>query len=377
MACPMKKQIIIHVGSVKTGSSYLQRLFSANRSALQEAGICYSAFREDGERFANGNMLRDRTLVSEVRALVESDENNTLLFSEEGLFVGFLSAIPTYFWEHDVKIVAYVRDPVEVIAAWAAELSKPYNAHRGEVRDIEENVSLLCERYGEEMQGFLGCVDYAREGSVIVRPYSRSAFHAGSLEADFFQAVGRVDILDHLPNGIDEAVNPTYNRKYCDVSSTLYSILKKADRLYEYDERLVATINANCQSGDPRSVAETIGSRAPEIMEKLSWVDAEMMKRLPREPSAYASQKFKTGSTGEPAIPVSKPEVEYQLLRLSVARNVSEQNGIDPYSPDLSDEDIALAVERSLQSLEQQHDELLRQRSELLKMRRYARGALL
>lgn len=372
----MKKQIIIHVGSVKTGSSYLQRLFSVNRKALQAGGIFYPAYRECGERFANGNMLRDRTLVSEVQALVDSDDHHTLLFSEEGLFVGFLSAIPTYFWEHDVKIVAYVRDPVEVIAAWAAEFSKPYNALQGDVRDIEENVSLLCERYGEEMQGFLGCIDYAGQGSVIVRPYSRSVFHGGSLEADFFHAVGRDDIMDHLPNGIDEAINPTYDRKYCDVSSTLYSILRKADRLYEYNEQLVATINANCQSGDSRSVADTICSRAPEIIEKLSWIDAELGARCPWDPSVYANPKFRTGIEAAPVARVSRPEVEYQLLRLSVARSVSEANGLDPYSPELSDDEIALALEKSLQSLEQQHDELLRQRSELLKMRRYAGGAL-
>ena len=366
----MKKQIIIHVGSVKTGSSYLQRLFSMNRESLKAGGISYPAYRECGERFANGNMLRDRASASDVQALVESDDCRTILFSEEGLFVGFLSAIPTYFWDHDVKVVAYIRDPVEVIAAWAAEFSKPYNAAQGEIYDIEKNVSILCQRYGEEMQGFLGCVDYAGVDNVIIRPYARSILYNGALEEDFLHAIGRDDINQLIATRIEEAVNPTFSRKYCDISATLYSILQTADRLYEYDERLVSAINRNCKSGDERSVVDTLYSKAPDIVKKLSWIDVELGKRLAWNTEAYTNQKFRMDIYNEPVNQINRHEVEYHLLRISVARNISSRIGFDPYSPCLSDQDISSGIDEVLRYLENKYDELLRQRSELLKMRR-------
>lgn len=368
----MRKQIIIHIGSVKTGTSYLQSLFSANREALKAGGINYPAYRERGSgRYANGNILRDRRAASRLRGLVEATDCRTIILSEEGLFSDIDHVIPEYFWDHDVKIIAYIREPLEVISSWAAEFSKPYNAMHGNIIDIEKNISILCDRYDKDICGLLNSIDVIGEDKFIIRPYSRSNFKKSRLDSDFFYAIGDSDAINLLEKEISHSINPTPSRKYCDISVMLYDILKKSDRLYDYNEFIVNAIHEDCKSGDNRSVSETIHSKFGYISEKLSWINMEIGKRI-----SWKREECQNGKSIHfgPFLPykrLNKFEVEYHLLRRLTALGLSRiSSGISPYSSTLSDKDISIEIERSLNSLERLHGDILQQRSELLKMRR-------
>ena len=373
----MKKKIIIHVGSVKTGSSYLQNLFSANRATLDEGDVCYPAHRESSDRFANGNILRDPAFAAQVKALVTGARHHTLIFSEEGLFAGFLSAIPDYFWEHDVRIVAYIRDPVELIAAWAAEHAKPYNSRAGNVLRVEQNIDVLCDLYADQVRDFLGCADSVGLDKVTVRPYARKLFRDGALESDFFHAAGAPELAKLIQQRPNAIVNPTLSRKYCDISALLYEKLHKSDQLYEYNEYLVDAIYRSCKSGDNRPVVETISERVQDIVDRLSWIDSELAQRFPWNAASYINQKHRMFGPALPLQQVDLHELEYRLLRRTMATSASRLiGGFDPYAVPLSDSAISSQVDKAVVALEQQHGAFLKQKTELLKMRRLAEGAL-
>src|SRR6266581_2143274 len=127
------RQVILHIGLPKTGTTYLQTLFAANRSALAEQGIYYPG--EPGEpsqhmaawdlRGQRARGARDIRQVGQWDALctaVRSTPLPTALISAE-----LLSALTRRqaacavngFPDHDVQVVVTCRDVGRVlVSAW-------------------------------------------------------------------------------------------------------------------------------------------------------------------------------------------------------------------------------------------------------------------
>jgi hypothetical protein len=127
----LRKTICFHIGTVKTGSTYLQKTLWENKAALQEAGLCYLEVtppRFHLPRYANADFLDDPSLHSTARKLIEEADCARILISEEGLFGRPQTMMLPVFDGFQKEVIIYVRRPAELIASWAAEHASPYNA---------------------------------------------------------------------------------------------------------------------------------------------------------------------------------------------------------------------------------------------------------
>lgn len=102
---PMTKQLILHVGSPKCGSTYLQRVMLANRSTLAQCGIKYP--KPAGRHPGNGTIVSD--LDSDGLTDLFGDAH-TLLLSHEDLFSmgGRLSQMGEICQSQDVGLTVLV-----------------------------------------------------------------------------------------------------------------------------------------------------------------------------------------------------------------------------------------------------------------------------
>ncbi|WP_219785665.1 hypothetical protein [Celeribacter sp. PS-C1] len=84
------RQIYLHIGHLKTGSSALQVAFARSKDALREHGYIYPDHRSTelalSGKFTAGNVLPHRLIENLETALDEARPDEKVLFSSEGLF---------------------------------------------------------------------------------------------------------------------------------------------------------------------------------------------------------------------------------------------------------------------------------------------------
>ncbi|MCC2980305.1 hypothetical protein [Sphingomonas sp. IC4-52] len=145
-----ERRAIVHIGHRKTGTTFIQNHFHANRAALLNAGVLYP-FEEANHSFGLSGIFRqdhaeqaptprDRYASDPERARTELDrelhasEWHTLVLSGEVL-TGFsrreLEAFSDWLDRHvaHVRIVFVVRDPVE----WAVSAAQQHLKTRGDI----------------------------------------------------------------------------------------------------------------------------------------------------------------------------------------------------------------------------------------------------
>ncbi|MEB3334024.1 MAG: hypothetical protein VKP70_03470 [Cyanobacteriota bacterium] len=230
----VEKNLVLHIGTEKTGTTSLQKLFAINRELLGEAGIYIPdffgkfnhrlaeyAFEDDGRNDAFTKSLgvfknlqakqklkaeiRDlwRARVSEVSAqtwIVSSEHFQSRLLSVEevGNLWHFLSAI-----YDTITVVVYLRDPVQ--AAFSS-LSTAIKCGRKKVAmgspgdDFDNNCN-----HQKFLERWLAVVP--RE-CMQVRLFDRQHFLDGDLYRDFF-GTSRLDYLDgvELPARENESLS--------------------------------------------------------------------------------------------------------------------------------------------------------------------------
>ena len=124
------KRIILHVGLEKTGTTYLQNVFSSNRERLSHAGILYpEAGVEDGHHYWLAKALGfafqyedfDRTRLAEVKKRFNSELENsdcqTILISSEhfdfNLSIEACEQVKCFLSDFDVSIVIFLRNQID------------------------------------------------------------------------------------------------------------------------------------------------------------------------------------------------------------------------------------------------------------------------
>ena len=128
------RRLVLHVGLHKTGTTYLQATWAANRAALQAHGVCYpGAVGEPRQHHAVRDLLGqrprgvadDRRLTGQWQALtqlVAASPLPTALVSSEGLAVATprqVKAAVAGFPDREVHVLVTVRDLGRVlVSAW-------------------------------------------------------------------------------------------------------------------------------------------------------------------------------------------------------------------------------------------------------------------
>jgi hypothetical protein len=266
-------RLVIHAGTVKTGTTYLQKTFYENRAVLERHGVSYPfVFPPDLHlpRYTNAHFLYNRTRDAEARKAILSAPGRTVLISEEGIFGNVYHLRHPAFEGVPKKVLLYVRPTAEVLGAWAAELSQPYNVagldsesfHPTDrkVLPIDEAIKVASHEYAVSIGRFMEVVDEIGRENFIVRPFERASFVAQDLLTDFFTCLGvdaaavRADPEFRDPG----PTNLSASRKFCDISLAIWRKLNEPRSLGEFNYDLVAAVDQACSSGDARPVVETL-----------------------------------------------------------------------------------------------------------------------
>jgi len=294
------KAITIHVGTVKTGSTAIQKYLWENRDWLLTQGVDYlqvTPSRLDLPRYANADFLFDpATVVKSVRAMIDASPAPRIVISEERLWAATHAITHPTLDGYDKTIVLYLRNSADLIASWAGEMAEPYNSGVAPPADfppefqtgplvIETGIIQCRYFYRKIFTEFLAFLDpfLASGGRLIVRPYARDQLTGQDAIFDFLAQVGITPETTAAGGGPPKSLraNPSRRRKFCDISALVWEIAKTRGDEALYDLALVEAIHARCLSGDDRSIAATLtDDRLAAIADEFEFIERELSARV-------------------------------------------------------------------------------------------------
>lgn len=328
--------IYIHIGSVKTGSSFIQRILHLNSSFFLDNGIyypelCYS------DRWANGSLLREKGSVAALKDEISRIDPRAIIISDEGLFSDFKNATPDFFEIHNIRFIAYIRNPYDLIPAWTSEMLKPYNLllrNENKLNDYTDINSLLIEnseRYLYEFYGFLDSVDAVGAENVTVIPYEKNKMSAARFAKEFFKIVG-IDRINQPKGyrlaGLNDRVNVTPTKKFCEMSLYLFKSMSQRDILYNYTDDLVSSIYREASGGDGPPLSEVSSGVLSRFDIEFKAAERELEKRFSWKPR-WKSQKKIVTDRNTSCYDLNYSEIDRILLKKISIINLSRitENG--------------------------------------------------
>ncbi len=231
------KQIYIHIGLHKTGSTYIQKVCADNRAHLRSLGLAYP---ELGAEFLfghhnvawslmPGHALRNTDSFSLPQLLDWMDQCETqrfLISSEDFDFLqpDQISKLHYLLADYDVKVVMYVRNPMTALYSYWQESVK-----HGDARPFKA----YCEQILIDSQP----VDYCKIASRWVKTFGRDAL---SIVIYDNLVASQIDIVLYLLRDIlgvtkdleqfvmpDRRINPSSNTSIIEVIRQLNEIQQK------------------------------------------------------------------------------------------------------------------------------------------------------
>jgi hypothetical protein len=216
--------LVLHIGTGKTGTTSIQSFMNANRSRLAELGFLYprtpgkvrhtrislSVLPEENldrapawhrQGFTSATEFRETVHRKLRRELARADLPNAIL-SDEALFGAKPVALDrirqlTDQLARSVKLVVYLRRQDDHLASRYQQVVKV-----GETRRLEERVRVLDLSGFYDYRAKLGRWEQAMgPATFAVRRFERASFADGSLHQDFLDTVGvdaRADELEQV-----------------------------------------------------------------------------------------------------------------------------------------------------------------------------------
>ena len=210
-------QVILHIGTGKTGTTTIQHLLRLSRPALADVGVLYPitpgpvrhtklglSFRSDDDlatmpawkrmRAQDPERFRRRVHRKLRKEIAEADLPR-VLFSDEALYgfrgdiLGRLRAF-TDELASQVRIVVYLRRQDDHLISYYQQQVKVGETRR--LADWATTDRSSTYDYARRLADWRQGMEHAE---LVVRRFERSAFLHGSLEADFLEAAG----VDGIP----------------------------------------------------------------------------------------------------------------------------------------------------------------------------------
>ncbi|WP_026756655.1 hypothetical protein [Sediminimonas qiaohouensis] len=265
----MTKTVFFHIGSIKTGSTGLQKFCYENHEALRKRDVDYIQFQPPQlhlPRWANADyLLKPDFDANFVADTIAASPASKILISEEGLMGR------PQIWQHPVfqdmrrVVILYLRNSVDLVASWASENSLPYNFRQAEhssglgVVSVDHGIGHWSMAYRGMLFGLLNAAQSNPNWEMVIRPFPPQAPDE-SIVKDFLKALGLEDITAHeLAQSADEdAVNVGSSRKYCDAANLLSELVYEYEVPHLYEKSMVDTVYGRLRSGDDRKVIETL-----------------------------------------------------------------------------------------------------------------------
>lgn len=186
----MIKEVYIHVGPPKTGTSAVQKWLSSNCHVLKNNSIYYPAHSVDSNGVSSGNVraiydvnsnkqlsLNLDRLAALMENFKQSDYSILLLSSE--FFFKKMSELKVYIPE--AKFIAYVRNPMEI-------KESSYNQSVKRHFQIEKINAGRSKRL-PYMDRFVDFIDQFSESDLFLRAYGNKYFVNGNIVSDLLSVL--------------------------------------------------------------------------------------------------------------------------------------------------------------------------------------------
>ncbi|MGQ3488943.1 hypothetical protein [Roseovarius pacificus] len=238
----MIDECVLHIGTGKTGTTSIQKVFSRNRRYLLDHGICYpnpenhwvwAAAFTDGVKSPGTLRLQETKKVSYGEArelgqrflsnaieLASKRKSRQLVISSEFFFPESPASIANAFellkqQAESVKILCYVRHPVARGASVFQQRLKMGKITLESYADLSEQLVVadkllkISEAIGRE--------------NLIVAAFDRHQMLNGDVVDDFFGLMGRSDVLNHLERGLK--TNESLSREAATIANALNELV--------------------------------------------------------------------------------------------------------------------------------------------------------
>ncbi len=207
-----KPRIVVHIGSTKTGSTYIQHLLEQNRPELMRNGVWYPEvglfWQESRPHKQAGHAGVVPYIVSDDRFFLQYIERglqlmegriHTIVLSSEAYFLQKNAhKIPEYFSGYDVEMIVYLRDQVE----WANAQYCEFVAG-GAIGRVEDPISNWLESaevarfldYRNVLNAWASTIEREK---ITIRLFQKSELIDNDLVTDFSQSTD-LELLTRLP----------------------------------------------------------------------------------------------------------------------------------------------------------------------------------
>jgi SAM-dependent methyltransferase len=206
----MRRQIYLHIGFPKTGTTSIQTWLTEHAPALAAHGVLYPAHGRDGQEYQYGHHRLARSLVerplseltvtwpdmARLRDEMETSPAQTIVISSEDFSMRLqqpeVDLLAQHLADFDVRIVCYVRRQDEfIISLWSTAV-----AYYGEA----DPLSCYLDHSRLDYAGTIS--PWARAfgpGAILLRVFERSQLVGGDAVEDFLSVCGIVDSVGFTP----------------------------------------------------------------------------------------------------------------------------------------------------------------------------------
>ena len=339
------KKVLFHAGSPKTATTSIQRFLLQNRERLLQYNIDYVDFGPprvgrytNADPFLFGELGKRQS--DDVQRMIDASPCDNIIISDEELFCDPSIFRHPVFSPYKVEVLFYLRPPVDLVASWAGEFSRPYNHFHsiregstcslGELVSVEDGIKRTTEFYKNKLSNFINFFEINKDIRLILRPFDKSKLKHENIISDFLNCIGvdQDQINDILKSENLHDDNKSQNRKFLDIASISIKLLSFLGLEHYYDELVVYEIDKLCLSGDVRSVINTLSDdQMFEIYNELISLYERILANKAFKFEGFSAPLLpkQYGQTRHDYVPVDMAEVRNLISRYVVLRMRAER----------------------------------------------------
>lgn len=245
------KTLYLHIGTMKTGTSAIQRFCANNTEVLAQKGYCYpllpyrypNASHARNARFLIGKLYDENGEVDKEQMAERMAEGtqkikdcfetyDNVIISDEGIWHGGArkkkqGPVLDFVREMQnsgiqVKIIAYLRCQEDYLESWWRQhVKKGYKC-----KQWDESIQALPKYFAADYEKQLAKFEYmVGQENMIVRRYEKGRFlgNEGTIFSDFLDAVG-IEFTDEFELPLS-TVNPSWTNNYVEIKRILNQMI--------------------------------------------------------------------------------------------------------------------------------------------------------
>lgn len=280
----MTADLVIHIGSPKSGSSAIQRFCLGNRDALARQGFFYPAHDQDQNQVTSGHTPVAGALNQDKADKAQRAFDQYLAQARKARLTLLLSS--EAFFRHaeqtrkmtaglDVEVLAFVRHPIETLVSSHNQGIKRHFSTRSLVGHCNDMASRANVQF--TVPFLVQWADTFGDANCRFLPYQADWYREHSLEEDFLLALGlpRQAIADFA---IDRRrVNRSYVPEATELKRLLNSVLTPQDGAL--NQQVDFILQAYSDSA-PDSDAGALSALPPVLLEQLEQAYAGALEAL-------------------------------------------------------------------------------------------------